>query len=78
MKTPTGESTTPTKATGLFRFMSKDQLDATAKVAALSGISFEAASTLQICREYLRDWCPPDERLKVAAILAAVEGGKKR
>jgi hypothetical protein len=76
MKTPTGESTTPTKATGLFQHMSKDQLDTTAKVAALSGISFEAASTLQICREYLRDWCPPDERLKVAAILVAIEGGK--
>jgi len=69
-------ATTPTKATGMFRFMSKEQLDNTAKVAALGEITFEAACALQLCREMLRDYCPPDEKTKVLAYLLMVEGRK--
>ena len=63
-----------TKATEMFRFMSKEQLDSTAKVAKVAGISFEAACALQLCRETLRDYCPPEETFRVIAILAGVTG----
>jgi len=69
-------SATRTKAADLFRFMSKDQLDTTAKVAALTGITFEAAAALQLCRETLRDYCPPDETYKVVAALVGLESRK--
>lgn len=65
---------TKTKATGMFRFMSQEQLDNTAKVAALAEITFEAATALQLCRETIRDYCPPDEKAKVLGILLMVEG----
>ena len=66
------------EASDLFRVMSKDQLDTTAKVAKMVGASFEAACALQLCREILRDYCPPDERVKVVAVLVGLESHKAK
>ena len=70
-------ATTRTKATGMFRFMSKAQLDNTAKISAMAEVTFEAAAALQLMRETLRDYCPPDEKAKVLALLLMVEGAAK-
>ena len=65
-----------TKGAELRRFMTKEQRATTEKVAKLVSISFDAACALQLCRETLRDYCPPGETVKVVACLVGLESRK--
>jgi len=70
-------SATPTKATEMFRFLPKDQLDAIAKMAAVSGMTFEAVVAVRLCQEALRDYCPLGERGRAIGMLFAIENRRR-
>jgi hypothetical protein len=61
----------------LYRWMGEEQRENVQKVATLMGCSVPAAIALQLCREMLRDYCPPDETAKVVAALVGLESKKK-
>ena len=61
----------------LFRVMPAKQKASVKVVADLMGCSIPAAIALQLCREMLRDYCPPDETMAVVAALFGLESKKR-
>jgi hypothetical protein len=53
-------------------FMPTEQRTNVAKIAALLKVSDGAAVAIQLCREAIRDYCPPDENAKVIAALVGL------
>lgn len=61
----------------LRRFIDPTQRVNIDKIRDLIGVSDGAAVALQLCRETLRDYCPPDEQAKVIAALIGLESHRR-
>jgi surfactin synthase thioesterase subunit len=48
------------------------------KIAALLGIAVGAVAALQLCREAMRDWCPPGETARIVAALVGLESRARK
>lgn len=67
-----------TRSAELFRLMPDSQKEAIVKVADRGGMSIPAVIALQLCREMLRDYCPPEETPRVIAALIGLEDLKRK
>lgn len=56
----------------LWRFVPEKDRAKFEEIAAVAGVSRGGALALKMCQEALRDYCPADERLRVAALLATI------
>lgn len=48
------------------------------KIAVLLGIAAGAVAALQLCREAMRDWCPPGETARIVAALVGLESRTRK
>lgn len=64
------------RMTELRPYMPSDLRANVTRIAELIGVSEGAAVALQVCREAIRDYCPPEESGKVVAALVGLESRK--